>query len=122
MYGDTTLRDPARVRSLLTGNIMVPCLYTENQPTQCSSNRGNRRISDRADCRLPTRREDTAMAGKIAALLDTLTFPDVEALAPTERRRFAERCRFWAHFSERTRIEPQGSGVLAELGCGYRVD
>jgi hypothetical protein len=62
------------------------------------------------------------MASKIAALLDTLTFPDVEALAPTERRSFAARCWFWAHFSERTRIAPLCSGVLAELRDGYRVD
>ena len=62
------------------------------------------------------------MAGKIAALLDTLTFPEVEALAPTERRSFAARCWFWARFSERMRIEPLGSGILAELREGYRVD
>jgi hypothetical protein len=62
-----------------------------------------------------------AMAGKIAALLDTLTFRDVEALAPTERRSFAARCWFWAHFSESTRIEPL-AGVLAEPRDGYRVD
>ena len=71
---------------------------------------------------MPTKQEDTAMAGKIAALLDALTFPDVEALAPTERRNFAARCWFWAHFSERTRIESLGSGVLAELRDGYRLD
>ena len=59
------------------------------------------------------------MASKIAALLDTLTFP---ALALTERRTFAARCWFWAHFSERTRIESLGSGVLAELRDGYRLD
>ena len=62
------------------------------------------------------------MAGKIAALLNTLTLPDVEALAPTELRSFVERCRFWAYLAEHTRIEPQGSGVLAELREGYRID
>ena len=36
-------------------------------------------------------REEAAMAGKIAALLDSLTFRDVETLAPTERRSFAAR-------------------------------
>jgi hypothetical protein len=50
------------------------------------------------------------MARTIAVLLDTLTFP------------FPARCRFWVHFSERARIEPLGSGVLAELRDGYRVD
>ena len=50
------------------------------------------------------------MARTIAALLDTLTFP------------FPARCRFWVHFPERTRIEPLGSGVLAELRDGYRVN
>jgi hypothetical protein len=50
------------------------------------------------------------MARKTAALLDTLTFP------------FAACWQFWAHFSERTRIEPLGSGVLAELRDGYRAD
>jgi hypothetical protein len=32
------------------------------------------------------------MAGKIAALLDSLTIRDLEALAPTERRSVAARC------------------------------
>ena len=62
------------------------------------------------------------MAGKIATLLKTLTLADVEAMAPTDRRNFAERCRFWAHLVEHTRIDPEGSGVLAELRRGYRVD
>jgi len=62
------------------------------------------------------------MAGKIAALLNTLTLTDVEAMAPTDRRSFAERCRFWAHLVERTRVEAEGSGVLAELRHGYRID
>ena len=62
------------------------------------------------------------MAGKIAALLDTLTLSEVEAMAPTDRRSFAERCRFWAHLVERNRIGSEGSGVLAELRHGYRVD
>jgi hypothetical protein len=63
------------------------------------------------------------MAGKIAALLNTLTLSDVEAMAPIDRRSFAERCRFWAHLVERSRIDPEGgSGILAELRHGYRVD
>ena len=62
------------------------------------------------------------MAGKIAALLNTLTLSDVEALAPRDRRSFGERCRFWAHLVERTHIDAEGSGVLAELRHGYRVD
>jgi hypothetical protein len=63
------------------------------------------------------------MAGKIAALLNTLTLSDLEAMAPTDRRSFAERCRFWAHLVERTRIDTEGgSGILAELRHGYRVD
>ena len=62
------------------------------------------------------------MAGKIAALLNTLTLSDVEAMAPTDRRSFAERCRFWAHLVERKGINAEGSGVLAELRHGYRVD
>jgi hypothetical protein len=61
------------------------------------------------------------MAGKIAAMLNTLTLSDLEAMALSERLSFAERCRFWAHLVERTRIE-LGSGVLAELRQGYRVD
>jgi hypothetical protein len=61
------------------------------------------------------------MAGKIAALLNTLTLSDVQAMAPTDRRSFAERCRFWAHHVEGTR-DLEGSGVLAELRLGYRVD
>ena len=62
------------------------------------------------------------MAGKIAALLNTLALSEVEAMAPTDRRSFAERCRFWAHFVECPRIDLEGSGVLAELSQGYRVD
>ena len=62
------------------------------------------------------------MAGNIAALLNTLTLSDVEAMAPTDQRSFAERCRFWAHLVERARIDSEGSGVLAELRHGYRVD
>jgi hypothetical protein len=62
------------------------------------------------------------MAGKIAALLNTLTLSDVEAMAPTDRRSFAERCRFWAHLVERSRDSEGGSGILAELRHGYRVD
>src|SRR5262249_51150162 len=70
----------------------------------------------------PVDKEDTTMAGKIAALLNTLTLSDVEAMAPRDRRSFAERCRFWAHLVERTHIDSEGSGVLAELRYGYRVD
>ena len=62
------------------------------------------------------------MAGKIAALFNMLTLLDVVALAPTERHSFAERCRFWAQLTERTRVDPQNAGVLAELRHGYRVD
>jgi hypothetical protein len=62
------------------------------------------------------------MAGRITALLNTLTLSDVEAMALTDRRSFAERCRFWAHLVERTRTDSEHSGVLAELRQGYRVD
>jgi hypothetical protein len=62
------------------------------------------------------------MAGKIAALLNSLALSDLEAMAPPERRSFAERCRFWVHLVEQKRIDPQCSGVLAELRQGYRVD
>jgi len=62
------------------------------------------------------------MAGKIAALLNTLTLSDVEAMPPIDRRCFAERCRFWAHLVECAPINSEGSGVLAELRHGYRVD
>jgi hypothetical protein len=62
------------------------------------------------------------MARKIAALLNTLTLSDVEAMAPTDRRSFAECCRFWAHLVERARMDSEDSGILAELRHGYRVD
>jgi hypothetical protein len=91
-------------------------VHTENQPTQCNSSRAIGAFQWSRD-----ETKGDAMAGKIAALLDTLTFRDVEALAPTERRSFAARCWFWAYFSERTSIEPL-AGVLAELRDGYRVD
>jgi hypothetical protein len=62
------------------------------------------------------------MASKIADLLTRLTLLDVEALALTERHSFAERCRHWAYLADRSRTESQGSGVLAELRAGYRID
>jgi hypothetical protein len=67
-----------------------------------------------------TRRRTPAMASKIAALLNRLTL--VEALGLAERHSFAERCRHWVYRADRSRIEPQGSGVLAELRAGYRID
>jgi hypothetical protein len=62
------------------------------------------------------------MAGNITALLNTMTLSDVEAMAPTERRTFAELCRHWARLAERPRIDPRGSGVLAELRQGRHTD
>jgi hypothetical protein len=69
-----------------------------------------------------TRRRTPAMASKIAALLNRLTLLEVEALGLAERHSFAERCRHWAYLADRSRIESQGSGVLAELRAGYRID
>jgi hypothetical protein len=61
------------------------------------------------------------MAGKVTVLLNTLTVSDVEAMAPTERRSFAELCRHWARLTERSRTDPWGSGVLAELRQGHHT-
>jgi hypothetical protein len=56
--------------------------------------------------------------------------PDVEALPPVERRRFAELCRRWADLADPPSpaggigaTEPlQASGVLLELGRGLRSE
>jgi hypothetical protein len=76
-----------------------------------------------ANCRDQSQsREHTAMTGNVTALLNTLTRSDVEAMTPAERRRFAELCRHWAGLAERARIDPRGSGVLADLRQGHHTD
>jgi hypothetical protein len=62
------------------------------------------------------------MADNVTAMLNTLTRSDVEAMPPTERRRFAELCRHWARLAERPRIDQRGSGVLADLRQGRHTD
>jgi hypothetical protein len=56
--------------------------------------------------------------------------PDIEALPPAERRKFAELCRRWADLAEpilpasassRTGPIPT-TGVLLELSCGLRSE
>jgi len=63
------------------------------------------------------------MANGIAALLNTLTLSDVEAMPPAERRSFVELCQRWGQLAERARsycVDPLASGILADLGRGYR--
>jgi hypothetical protein len=65
------------------------------------------------------------MAGKIAALLNTLTLSDVEALSTAERRRFADACRHWGRLAEHARsncVDPFASGILGALWRGDRSD
>lgn len=56
--------------------------------------------------------------------------PDIEALPPAERRKFAELCRRWADLAEprllASALSPTGSmspsGVLLELNRGLRSE
>jgi hypothetical protein len=64
-----------------------------------------------------------SVAHKIAALFNALTREEVDAMAPAERRRFADLCRHWADFAElRPRPAAPRSGVLDELRRGVRND
>jgi hypothetical protein len=64
-----------------------------------------------------------SVAHKIVALFNALSREEVDAMAPAERRRFADLCRHWAHFAEiRPHPSLPKSGVLAELKRGYRND
>jgi hypothetical protein len=64
-----------------------------------------------------------SVAEKIAALFNALTREEVDALAPVERRRFADVCRHWADFADiRPRAHPSQSGVLEDLRRGLRND
>jgi hypothetical protein len=66
--------------------------------------------------------------GKIAAL--EAMRPDIEALSPSERRKFAELCRRWADVAESlspaNNARPTGPvsavGVLLELSRGARSE
>jgi hypothetical protein len=66
--------------------------------------------------------------GKIAAL--EAMRPDIEALSPSERRKFAELCRHWADLAESpspaNKAHPTGpasaTGVLLELSRGARSE
>ena len=66
--------------------------------------------------------------GKMAVL--TAMKPDIEALAPIERRRFAETCRRWADLAEprlplnesSSSAPVSTSGVLWELKRGFRSE
>jgi hypothetical protein len=57
-----------------------------------------------------------SIAAKIAALFNALTREELDAMAPAERRRFADLCRHWADLAELgRRVEPPRSGVLEAL-------
>jgi hypothetical protein len=65
--------------------------------------------------------------GKIAAL--EAMRPDIEALSPSERSKFAELCRRWADLAESVspnKAGPMGpvsaTGVLLELSRGARSE
>jgi hypothetical protein len=63
------------------------------------------------------------IANKIVALFNALSREEVDAMAPAERRRFADLCRHWAYFAEiRPGATGPRSGVLADLKRGYRDD
>lgn len=109
-----------RLSGVLTSNILAHfASFTENQ---CIGRHSAVRVGAIGISDGSVEREEAAMAGKIAALLSTLTLSDIESMAPTDRRSFAERCRFWAQLVERSRVDSECSGVLAELRQGYRAD
>jgi hypothetical protein len=62
-----------------------------------------------------------AVADKIAALFETLTQADIEAMAPAERERFAFLCsRFAKLATVQPTTAPKASGVLADVRDGRR--
>jgi hypothetical protein len=54
------------------------------------------------------------IATKVAALLGAIRSQDVEELAPVERRRFADLCRYVARLAE-PQSDPPKAGVLLQL-------
>jgi hypothetical protein len=52
---------------------------------------------------------------KTIALLGGLTFADVQALPPAQRRRFADMCKHWANLAERHGDTGRKVGVLSDL-------
>ena len=52
---------------------------------------------------------------KTIALLGGLSAADVQALAPAQRRRFADICKHWANFAERSGDSVRKAGVLCDL-------
>jgi hypothetical protein len=57
---------------------------------------------------------------KTVALLDVLTFHDVQALPPAQRRRFADMCKHWAQLADRA--DAPKAGVLGDLKRGARYE
>jgi hypothetical protein len=56
------------------------------------------------------------IADKIAALFGAMTQEELDAMAPAERRRFADTLRHWANRAEiGRRVEPLPAGVLSAL-------
>jgi hypothetical protein len=62
-----------------------------------------------------------AVAEKLIALFNALTLQEVQAMAPAQRRRFADTCRHWAEQAEPSR-EPPKAGVLADLRNCQRTE
>lgn len=62
------------------------------------------------------------MIQRIAALLEALTIPDVQAAPPAHRQRFAQFCRFWAEIADPSKPPPPKSGILGDLGNGERSE
>jgi hypothetical protein len=59
------------------------------------------------------------LVSHVAALLEALKTPDLEALPPAERRRFADLCHHLALVAERPDA-PSKAGVLTQLQRGER--
>jgi hypothetical protein len=62
------------------------------------------------------------MIQRIAALMEGLTIPDVQAAPPAHRRRFAQHARYWAEIADPTKPPAPKSGVLADLSKGKRSE
>jgi hypothetical protein len=61
-----------------------------------------------------------SLVEKAAAIMESLTFADLVALPPPQRRRFADLCRHLAELAERRSDWEPKAGVLADLRNGAR--
>jgi hypothetical protein len=62
-----------------------------------------------------------ATTDRIAALLETLTLADLDAMKPAQREQLAQRLQHWGALANaRGKPQKRKAGVLADLGNGQR--